>query len=152
MSSKTCKLICEVNYILRKLLFDKLLELIFIGMTQCQIFDYYITFLVWNISFLFCVGRNKTQNTPYQPKCGEHNFDGREIRILNLQDCYFSIQFGKWPHVCTYFQLLLVLSSAVLKMIISFFHYFWCQNWDQWHEMSGKTTHIYILFLLLVQK
>ena len=34
-----------------------------------------------------------------------------------------------------YFQLLLVLSSLqkseFLKLIISFLHYFWCQNWDQ---------------------
>jgi hypothetical protein len=33
--------------------------------------------------------------------------------------------------------------SEFLKLIISFFHYFWCQNWDQWHKMSGKNTHIY---------
>ena len=29
-----------------------------------------------------------------------------------------------------------------LKLITSFFHYFWCQNWDQWHKMSGRNTHI----------
>ena len=28
--------------------------------------------------------------------------------------------------------------SEFLKLTISFFHYFWCQNWDQWHKMSGK--------------
>ena len=33
--------------------------------------------------------------------------------------------------------------SEILKLIISFFHYIWCQNWDQWHKMSGKTP-IYI--------
>ena len=33
--------------------------------------------------------------------------------------------------------------SKFLKLIISFIHYFWCQNWDQWHKMSGKNTHIY---------
>ena len=33
--------------------------------------------------------------------------------------------------------------SEFLKLILSFFHYFWCQNWDQWHKMSGKNTHIY---------
>ena len=32
--------------------------------------------------------------------------------------------------------------SEVLKLIISFFHYFWCQNWNQCHKMSGKNTHI----------
>ena len=32
--------------------------------------------------------------------------------------------------------------SEFLKLIILFFHYFWCQNWDQWHKMSGKITHI----------
>ena len=40
--------------------------------------------------------------------------------------------------------------SEFLKLIISFFHYFWCQNWDQWHKMSGKNTNLY--FLLSVQK
>ena len=37
--------------------------------------------------------------------------------------------------------------SEFLKLIISFFYYFWCQNWDQWHKMSGKNTHIYIWFV-----
>jgi hypothetical protein len=38
--------------------------------------------------------------------------------------------------------------SEFLKLIISFFHYFWCQNWDQWHKMSWKNTHIcFFLFL-----
>ena len=36
--------------------------------------------------------------------------------------------------------------SQFLKLNISFLHYFWCQNWDQWHKMSGKNTHIYIYF------
>ena len=30
----------------------------------------------------------------------------------------------------------------------SFFHYFWCQNWDQWHKMSGKNSHIYFFSTL----
>ena len=32
--------------------------------------------------------------------------------------------------------------SEFLKLTISFFQYFWCQNWDQWQKMSGKNTHI----------
>ena len=24
--------------------------------------------------------------------------------------------------------------------------FFWCQNWDQWHKMSGKNTHIYFFY------
>ena len=50
----------------------------------------------------------------------------------------------------TYFHLLLGLrsfqKSEFLKSILSFFHYFWCQNWDQWHKMSGKNTHIYFFY------
>ena len=33
--------------------------------------------------------------------------------------------------------------SEFLKLIISYFHHFWCQNWDQWHKMSGKNTHYF---------
>ena len=38
--------------------------------------------------------------------------------------------------------------SEFLELIVSFFHYFWCQNWDQWQKMSGKTP-IYISFYFL---
>ena len=27
--------------------------------------------------------------------------------------------------------------SEFLKLLISFFHYFWCQNWDQWHKIDA---------------
>ena len=37
--------------------------------------------------------------------------------------------------------------SEFLKLIISFFHYFWSQNWDQWHKMSRKNTHKYFFYL-----
>ena len=56
----------------------------------------------------------------------------------------------------TYFHLLLGLrsfqKSEFLKLIISFFHYFWCQNWDQWHKMSGKNTHIYFFYFWFKNK
>ena len=46
-----------------------------------------------------------------------------------------------------YFELLMVLSSlqksAFLKLTILFAQYFWCQNWDQWHKLSGKHIHIF---------
>ena len=42
--------------------------------------------------------------------------------------------------------------SKFLKLIISFFHYFWCQNWDQWHKMSGKNTHIYFFYVWFKNK
>jgi len=60
------------------------------------------------------------------------------------------------PFDSNHFQLLLVLSSLqkseFLKLIISFFHYFWCQNWDQWHKMSGKNTHIYFFYFWFKNK
>ena len=34
--------------------------------------------------------------------------------------------------------------SEFLKLIISLSHYFFCQNWDQWHKMSEKNNHVYI--------
>ena len=46
------------------------------------------------------IGGIKNQNTPYHPKCGQHNTDGIGIKISNPQDGYFSTQFGEWPHVC----------------------------------------------------
>ena len=42
--------------------------------------------------------------------------------------------------------------SEFLKLIIWFFHYFWCQNWDQWHKMSGKNTHIYFFYFWFKNK
>ena len=55
-----------------------------------------------------------------------------------------------------YFQLLMGLrsfqKSEFLKLIISFLHYFWCQNWDQWHKMSGKNTHIYFFYFRFKNK
>ena len=42
--------------------------------------------------------------------------------------------------------------SEIFKLIISFFHYFWCQNWDQWYKMSGKNTHIYIFYFWFKNK
>ena len=34
-----------------------------------------------------------------------------------------------------------------LKLIISFFHYFLCQNRDQWHKLSGKNTHLFFFYI-----
>ena len=42
--------------------------------------------------------------------------------------------------------------SELLNLIISFFHNFWCQNWDQWHKMSGKNTHIYFFYFWFKNK
>ena len=42
--------------------------------------------------------------------------------------------------------------SEFLKLIISLFHYIWCQNWDQWHKMSGKNTHIYFFYFWFKNK
>ena len=33
-----------------------------------------------------------------------------------------------------------------VKLIISFFNYFWCQNWDQWHKMCEKNLQIYFFY------
>ena len=59
----------------------------------------------------------------------------------------------KWPicHLCISYQILAgslcsMIKSEFFKLIISFFHYFWCQNQDQWHKMSGKNTHICIFY------
>ena len=42
--------------------------------------------------------------------------------------------------------------SEFVKLIILFFHYFWCQNWDQWHKMSGKNTHVYFFYFRFKNK
>ena len=42
--------------------------------------------------------------------------------------------------------------SEFLKLIVSLFHYFWCQIWDQWHKMSGKNTHIYFFYFWFKNK
>ena len=55
-----------------------------------------------------------------------------------------------------YFHLLLGLrsfqKSAFLKLTILFCQYFCCQNWDQWHKLSGKNTHIFFFYFLFKNK
>ena len=65
----------------------------------------------------------------------------------------------KWPlcHLHISYQSLAgslssLQKSEFLKLIFSFFHYFWCQNQDQWHKMSGKNTHIHIFYFWLKKK
>ena len=65
----------------------------------------------------------------------------------------------KWPicHLRISYQSLAgslrsLKKSEFLKLIISFFHYFWCQNQDQWHKMSGKNTHIRIFYFWFKNK
>ena len=70
---------------------------------------------------------------------------------LNLSATFATDQ--KWPicHLHISYQSLAgslcsLKKSEFLKLIISFFHYFWCQNRDQWHKMSGKNTHIRMFY------
>ena len=42
--------------------------------------------------------------------------------------------------------------SEFVKLIISFSHYFWWQNWDQCNKMSGKNTHIYFFYFRFKNK
>ena len=55
-----------------------------------------------------------------------------------------------------FFQLLMGLrsfqKSEFLKLIISLLHYFWHQNWDQWHKMSRKNTHLYFFYFSFKNK
>ena len=48
--------------------------------------------------------------------------------------------------------LRILKKSEFLQLIISFCHYFWCQNQDLWHKMSGKNTHICIFYFWLKNK
>ena len=74
--------------------------------------------------------------------------------ILRFFDCLahpnLSATFAtdqKWPirHLCISFQSLsgslrILKKSEFLKLLISFFHYFWCQNQDQWHKICVYFT------------
>ena len=42
--------------------------------------------------------------------------------------------------------------SEFLKLIISLLHYFWHQNWAQWHKMSGENTHLYFFYFWFKNK
>ena len=50
-----------------------------------------------------------------------------------------------------FFSIPNIKKSEFLKFIISFFHYFWYQNLDQWEKNEWK-KHPHLFFLLLVQK
>ena len=40
--------------------------------------------------------------------------------------------------------------SELLKLNISFLHYFWCQNWDQWHKISFGYVDFYAKSFLIL--
>ena len=42
--------------------------------------------------------------------------------------------------------------SEFSKLMISFFHYCWCLNGDQWHKISGNNTHIYFFYFWFKNK
>ena len=65
----------------------------------------------------------------------------------NVRKCFFDICNAEMAQSLSSLQ-----KSEFLKLIISFFLYFWCQNWDQWHKMSGKNTHIYFFYLRFKNK
>ena len=75
--------------------------------------------------------------------------NGDCVYLLRFFDCLahpnLSATFAtdqKWPiHI-----------SSFLKLIISFFHYYWCQNQDQWHKMSEKNTRIRIFYFWFKNK
>ena len=86
--------------------------------------------------------------------------------LLRLFDCLAHPNLGspfatdqKWPicHLRISYQSLAgglrsLQKSEFLKLIISFFHYFCSQNWNQWHKMSGKNTHIYFFYFWFKNK
>ena len=86
--------------------------------------------------------------------------------LLRVFDCLvhpnLSATFAtdqKWSlcHLCISYQSLAgglrsLQKSEFLKLIISFFHYFWCQNQDQCHKMSGKNTHMCIFYFWFKNK
>ena len=86
--------------------------------------------------------------------------------LLRLFDCLANPNLGapfatdqKWPicHLRISYQSLAgglrsLQKSEFLKMIISFFHYFCSQNWNQWHKMSEKNTHIYFFYFWFKNK
>ena len=75
------------------------------------------------------------------------------IKNLTLRQGRRLLQYGLWSLQTGYTKLERFLQKPeVVKLIISFFHYFWCQNWDQWHKMSGKNTHIYFFYFWFKKK
>ena len=76
--------------------------------------------------------------------------------IQNQKDFCIKINIPKGNYWILRIGLMVSLSSwqksDFLKLIISFFHYFWCQNWDQRHKMSGKNTHIYFFYFRFKNK
>ena len=65
------------------------------------------------------------------------NKKGFCIKINLSKENYWILRIGLMGSISS------LGKSEFLKLISSFFHYFWCQNWDQWHKMSGKNTHIF---------
>ena len=77
---------------------------------------------------------------------GIQNMKGFCIRINLPKENYWILRFGLMGSLSR------VRKSELLKLIISFFHYFWCQNWDYWHKMSEKNTHIYFFYFRFKNK
>ena len=103
-------------------------------------------------TILFWPGWNKSKDIQYgNPGCGVF-----KRGIQNKKDFCIKINIPKGNYWILRIGLMGSPSglqkSGFLKLIISFFHYFWCQNWDLWHKMRGKNTHIYFFYLRFKNK
>ena len=76
----------------------------------------------------------------------QFQYQGYKIKINLPKGNYWILRIGLMGSVSS------LQKSEFVNLIISFFHYFWCQNWDQWHKMSGKNTHIYFFYFRFKNK
>ena len=78
----------------------------------------------------------------------EFQDQGYKIRKLFCK----KIDIPKWNYWILRIGLMGSLSSLqkseFLKLIISFFHYFWCQNWYQWHKFSKFNNFLWVCWFL----
>jgi hypothetical protein len=102
-------------------------------------FRIFFTFL-----FALCVKYGTSGYGVSRP--GIQNKKGFCIKINLPKGNYWILKIGLMGSLSS------LQKSEFLKLIISFFHYFWCQNWDLSHKMSGKKTHIYFLYFQFKNK
>ena len=76
----------------------------------------------------------------------------RKKNLFNIYVSFYRIAYVS-THNSLKCRIMLNMAVRVVKFssggikLERFFHYFWCQNWDLWHKMSGKNIHI-IFFTL----
>ena len=99
-----------------------------------------------------CIPDSETKWTPYDFEVWHYQLWSFKLRDTKLETFLHKINLPKGNYWILRIGLSSLQKSELLKLIISFFHYFWCQHWNQWRKMSEKNPHIQFFYFWFKNK